>query len=183
MLKEVVTKLIVRQKIFTMRFYSILIVLFCTIIFGCTRDTFDTPPPSAEVLSTLTGSWTLNRVTQKDEGAEIKNSPYVIMDITSLFPYTQYKITLSGTANTPNGTYTAVPGSSPQIIRFNTGKWEVDDAKNPKMISFINGLDTTKMQIGSYPTSFNSSFKLRQTKIDMATGRPAITYDYEFVKQ
>jgi hypothetical protein len=76
-----------------------------------------------------------------------------------------------------------VPGSSPQIIRFNTGKWEVDDVKNPKMISFINGLDTTKMQIGSYPTSFNSSFKLRQTKIDVATGKPAITYDYEFVKQ
>lgn len=149
---------------------------------GCKREEFSSPAPSGDVLSTLTGSWRLAKATQKDEGAEIKNSPYVTMDITSLFPYTDYRLTLTGTAGN-KGTYTAVPGNSPKIIKYNTGNWEVDDVTNPKMIWFINGTDTTKMQIGSYPTSFNASFKLKQTKIDVATGKPAITYDYEFVKQ
>lgn len=163
--------------------YLLILTLVGTAFYSCKRETFDSPPASAAVLSTIQGSWTLNKVTQKDEGAEIKNSPYVIMDITSLFPYTQYKITIAGTSNVGSGTYTATPGSAPQILRSNTGKWEVDNVTNPKMISFINNSDTTKMQIGSYPTSFSPSFKLRQTKVDVATGKPAITYDYEFVKQ
>ena len=149
---------------------------------ACSPEEYDALPESGNVITSLTGNWTLKSVVQKDESAEIKNSPFVTQDLTSIFPYTQYKLTLQG-ASGATGTYTAVPGTSPKIIRSNTGKWEVDDAKNPKIISFINGTDTTKMQIGSYPRSFNASFKLRQTKIDLATGKAALTYDYEFVKQ
>jgi hypothetical protein len=149
---------------------------------GCKREEFSSVPPSGEVLTSLSGSWTLTRVTQKDETAEIKNSPFVTLDLTPLFPYTEYKLTLTSTGNA-TGDYTAVPGASPKIIRSNTGQWIVDDVKNPKFVSFVNGADTTRMQIGSYPTSFNSGFKLTQTKIDVATGKPAISYNYEFSKQ
>ena len=154
------------------------------VVIGCSPEEYDALPESSNVITSLAGNWTLKSVVQKDEGAENKNSPFVTMDLTSIFPYTQYKLTLASTSGT-SGTYTAVPGASPKIIRSNTGKWEVDDAKNPKVISFINGTDTTKMQIGSYPRSFNQSFKLRQTKVDMSTAAkaPAISYDYEFVKQ
>jgi hypothetical protein len=149
---------------------------------GCKREEFDNVPPSGDVLTSLAGSWTLKRVIQKDETAEIKNSPFVTLDLTSLFPYTEYKLTLTSTGSA-TGDYTAVPGASPKIIRSNTGKWIVDDVKNPKFVSFVDGADTTKMEIGSYPTSFNSSFKLKQTKVDVATGQPAISYNYEFSKQ
>ncbi|MCU7552592.1 DUF5004 domain-containing protein [Chitinophagaceae bacterium LB-8] len=159
------------------------IAVMATLVFvNCSPEEYDALPDSGNVTSSLIGNWTLRSVIQKDEGAEIKNSPFVTTDLTSIFPYTQYKLTLDG-ASGASGTYTAVPGASPKIIRSNTGKWEVDDVKNPKTISFINGTDTTKMQIGSYPRSFNSSFKLRQTKVDLATKKVALTYDYEFVKQ
>ena len=156
--------------------------LAVAIMFSCSPEEYDVLPESGNVITSLTGNWTLKSVVQKDENAEIKNSPFVSTDLTSIFPYTQYKLTLDGTP-AASGTYTAVPGSAPKIIRSNTGKWEVDDIKNPKTIYFINGTDTTKMQIGSYPRTFNASFKLRQTKIDLATGKAAISYDYEFVKQ
>lgn len=159
------------------------IAAVATVLFsGCSPEEYNSIPESGNVITSLSGNWTLKSVIQKDESAEIKNSPFVTTDLTAVFPYTQYKLTLDGTA-AATGNYTAVPGSAPKIIRSNTGKWEVDDLKNPKVISFINGTDTTKMQIGSYPRTFNSSFKLRQTKIDLATGKSAITYDYEFVKQ
>lgn len=154
------------------------------LVAGCSPEKYDTLPESGNVITSLTGNWTVKSVIQKDEGAENKNSPFVTIDLTSIFPYTQYKLTLASTSGT-SGTYTAVPGASPKIIRSNTGKWEVDDAKNPKVISFINGTDTTKMQIGSYPRTFNQSFKLRQTKVDQSTPAKAaaVSYDYEFVKQ
>lgn len=162
------------------------LILFTTVatllLTGCKREEFENVPPSGDVLSSLSGSWTLKSVIQKDETAEVKNSPFVTLNLTPLFPYTQYKLTLTSTGSA-TGDYTAVPGASPRIIRSNTGKWIVDDIKNPKMVSFVNGTDTTKMEIGSYPTSFNSSFKLKQTKIDVATGKPAISYNYEFAKQ
>ena len=153
------------------------IVAFCTLVsIRCKREEFSSVPATTDALASLTGSWTLKNVTQKDETAEIKNSPYVSMNITSLFPYTQYKLTLAGTAGATTGTYTAVPGEAPQIIRYNTGNWQVDDPKNPKKITFINGTDKIEMQIGSYPTSFNNGFKLKQTKIDAVTNKPAVTY-------
>lgn len=160
------------------------LIAFCTLVsIRCKREEFTSVPVSADPLASLLGSWTIKNVTQKDEGAEIKNSPYVTMNLTSLFPYTQYKLTLTGGTTATTGTYTAVPGSAPQIIRFNTGTWQVDDPKNPKKITFINGTDKMEMQIGSYPTSLNKGFKLKQTKIDVVTNKPAVSYEYEFVKQ
>ena len=161
-------------------FFSFL--LAALFLVSCRPEKFEAIPTANEVLTSLSGTWTLRSVTQKDETAEIRNSPFVTMDLTPLFPYTQYKLTLNGSGSA-TGDYTAVPGASPKIIRSNTGKWVVDDVKNPKLVSFINGTDTTKMEIGSYPTSFNASFKLKQTKVDVATGKPAITYNYEFAKQ
>jgi hypothetical protein len=167
------------MKINQIGLFIFLVVVLAT---GCKREEFDSVPQSGEVLTSLAGSWTLKRVIQKDETAEIKNSPFVTLDLTPLFPYTEYKLTLTSTGSA-TGDYTAVPGASPQIIRSNTGKWIVDDIKNPRFVSFVDGTDTTRMEIGSYPTSFNSGFKLKQTKIDVATGKPAISYNYEFSKQ
>lgn len=163
--------------------FVLALAVYTLVLAGCRPEKFETAPPAGNVITSLTGNWTLKSAIQKDETAEIKNSPYVTLDLTPLFPYTQYKLTLTGTAGSATGTYTAVPGAAPRILRSNTGKWEADNAENPKQIAFISGTDTTRMQIGSYPTSFNAAFKLRQTKIDLATGKPAITYDYEFVKQ
>lgn len=158
------------------------LALSALLLVSCTPEEFDSVPNTNSVLTSLSGTWTLRSVTQKDESAELRNSPFVTLDLTPLFPYNQYKLTLNG-SGTASGDYTAVPGAAPKIIRSNTGKWQVDDVTNPKLVSFINGTDTTKMEIGSYPTSFNASFKLKQTKVDRATGKPAITYNYEFVKQ
>lgn len=162
---------------------------FCALVsIRCTREEFNAVPASGDVLTSLNGSWKIRNVIQTDEAASGKSSPYISMNITSLFPYTEYKLTLNGTAGAVTGTFTAVPGNAPPVIPFNTGNWEVDNPKNPQVITFTNGSQEVEMKIGSYPSSFNPAFKLTQTKLDMAVAppdppAPAITYEYEFVKQ
>jgi len=159
---------------------------FCALVsIRCTREEFNSVPTAGDVLTSLNGSWVVRNVTQTDEAAAGKSSPYISMDITSLFPYTEYKLTLNSTAGATTGTFTAVPGNAPPVIPFNTGNWEVDDPKYPQVITFTNGSQEIEMRIDSYPTSFNPAFKLKRTKLDMESNElaPAISYEYEFVKQ
>lgn len=130
----------------------------------------------------LTGDWVLVSAKQTDEEAGIKNSPYISKDITSDFPYTEFKLKLNSASNAPTD-FTTTPGNSPKIIPFASGKWEVDNIAAPSQVHFIQGTDTLKAKFGSYPSAFSPNFKLKVDRVNAESGKVTMTYEYEFTKQ
>jgi Domain of unknown function (DUF5004) len=161
---------------------KIIIPILALLAFSaCSPEEYKDITPPANNITNLTGQWKLGSVVQKDEGAEIKNSPFVTMDITNLFPFTESGLTLSSTNGQPT-TYSYVKGNAPAIITAPTGNWKVDNLAAPKKIWFIGGTDTTTMEFGSMPRSFDAAFSLKIVKIDQESKKPAISYSYRFTK-
>lgn len=156
--------------------------LLALILHACQPKDYKTIGIPVENIGALTGTWKLTKVTQTDEDALRKGFPYTTMDLTTVFPYTDFKFTLNADGTTPT-TFSTVPGNSPKIIRLTSGKWMVDDPAYPKVVSLINGTDTAKVTLGSYPTGANATLKLRLEKRDASTGKLLISYSYEFAKQ
>lgn len=157
-------------------------VLGLLILAGCRPDEFEDLGAAQNNIDAISGTWKLISVVQKDEGAEVKNSPFVTIDLTSIFPYSTSSLVLNTAAGQPS-TYTYSRGTAPAIISSPSGNWKVDDVTNPKVISFINGTDTTKMSVGSYPRSFDNTFSLKNTKVDKGNSdKLAISYTYRFSK-
>ena len=163
---------------------SILTALFVGVVFtACTPEKFgDVVGPVESNISNLSGNWKLVKVVQSDLEAPEKNSPFPSADITTEFPYSDFRLTLNSAANAPT-TFTTTPGNSPRVIRLASGTWRVDNLAAPGQVFFINGTDTVKAQFGSYPSSFDPSFKLRVDRVNAETGKATMRYDYQFVKQ
>lgn len=137
--------------------------------------------------TSLSGTWKLSKVIQTDEDAKNKGFTYDAvnvqqMDITNVFPYSDYKLTFNMEGNAPT-TFTAVPGNAPKIIGLTSGKWLLDDPNYPKVISMVNGTDTARITLGSYPMGQTPVLKVRQERRDATTGKLLISYSYEFTKQ
>jgi hypothetical protein len=64
-----------------------------------------------------------------------------------------------------------------------SGNWTTDDPKYPKVLTLVNGTDTSRVTLGSYPTGSTGALKLRQEKRDATTNRLLISYNFEFTKQ
>jgi hypothetical protein len=133
-------------------------------------------------LTGLSGTWKLTKVTQTDEDALRKGFPFQTLDLTSVFPYTDFKLTLSANGTTPT-TFTTTPGNSPKIIKLTSGNWTVDDPNYPKVITMANATDTARITLGSYPSATNPLLKVRLERRDAATNKLLISYSYEFTKQ
>ncbi len=150
---------------------------------SCRPEKFgDIVGTSVSNITNLTGSWKLVKATQTDMEAPIKNSPFVTRDITTDFPFADFRLTLNSTG-TASTTFATTPGNSPRIIRLATGNWRVDNADAPRNIQFINGTDTVRALVGSYPTSFRSDFSVRIDRVNTETGKTTMRYDYVFAKQ
>lgn len=133
------------------------------------------------VIASLSGTWKLTKATQVDEDATKKGFPFKELDITSLFPYTNFVLTLNVTNGAP-ATFTTTPGSSPRIIKLASGNWTVDNIEYPKDITLTSGATTEKVTLGGYPVGASNTLKLRVERKD-ATGKLLISYSYEFAKQ
>ena len=151
-------------------------------ITSCQPDKYKTIDPPTNNVATLAGTWKLTRVVQTDEDAKRKGFPYQQMDLTSLFPYTDFKITFNVNGATPT-TFTTTPGNSPKIIRLTSGNWFTDDPAYPKMLTLANPTDTARITLGSYLTGINPSLKISLNKSDAATNKLVLSYSYEFTKQ
>lgn len=135
-----------------------------------------------DIISSLSGTWKLTKATQVDEDATRKGFPYKQMDITSLFPYTNFVVKFDVNNGAPS-TFTTTPGSSPKIIKLASGNWSVDDPDYPKVLTLTNGANSEKVTLGGYPTGPYSTLKLKVERKDAGTGKLLITYTYEFSKQ
>lgn len=147
---------------------------------ACKPDAHKEIGAPRNIQASLVGTWKLVKATQVDEDAARKGFPFKELDITNLFPYTNFVLKFN--SGTP-GTFTTTPGSSPKIIKLASGNWAVDNADYPKNITLTSGSTTEVVTLGGYPVGAATTLKLKVERKDASTGKLLITYTYEFAKQ
>lgn len=161
---------------------TITTLLVSVLFASCKPDSVEDLGIQRNLLQSVNGTWKLTKATQVDEDAAKKGFPYQQLDITNLFPYTSFVLTLNVAGGMPT-TFTAVPGTSPKIVKINNGNWTVDNLNYPKSIYLSNGAATDTITLGGYPVGASTTLKLIKEKRDATTGKLLISYSYEFAKQ
>lgn len=147
---------------------------------ACQPDVHKEIGAPRDIVSSITGTWKLIKATQVDEEAAKKGFPFKEMDITNLFPYTNFVLKLN--AGTP-ATFTTTPGTSPKIIRLGSGNWTLDNPDYPKTITLTSGSTTELVTLGGYPVGASKTLKIKVERKDASSGKVLISYSYEFAKQ
>jgi len=161
---------------------AIVVMLATIVLVACKPDSIEDMGGKRDFLQSINGTWKLTKATQVDEDAAKKGFPYQQLDITNLFPYTSFVITLNVSGGAPT-TFTTTPGTSPKIVKVNSGNWTVDNITTPKNIYLANGAATDTITLGGYPVGASTTLKLIKEKRDKTTGKLLISYSYEFAKQ
>jgi len=166
---------------------SIYLVAVAALLNACRPDKYSELGTPATVASSLAGTWKLSKVTQTDEDAKSKGFQYgsvnvQTMDLTNVFPYTDFKLTLNANGSTPT-TFTTTPGNSPKIIKLASGNWTFDNPTYPKVITMANATDTARITLGSYPSGAAPVLRITSERRDATTNKLLISYSYEFTKQ
>ena len=161
---------------------SLLIVTVAVFFAACTPVEHKELGAPRKIVESLNGTWKLINAKQVDEDASRKGFPFKELDITTLFPYTNFVLKLDLAGGAPSS-FTTTPGSSPRIIKLASGTWTVDNIDNPKDITLTNGVTTEKITLGGYPVGAASTLKLKVERKDAGSGKLLITYSYEFAKQ
>lgn len=159
-------------------FYT-LIVFFC--LAACTPADIDTKEAEGTKQELLEGTWQLTSLKQKEMQAIEKNFPLFAseMDLTEAFPghsYTDFRITFKN-----DGTFTSEVGNS-YVSLLSSGKWELDDENFPTKIIFSDGNEILEMLVGSWGNLIFNKFMLAEERIDPASGKTVIRYEYNFDK-
>ncbi len=162
-------------------FKIIYLPLLAVIIHSCQPKDYKEVGTAISTVSSLQGTWKLTKVTQTDEDAAKKGFPYQTMDLTKVFPYTDFKLILNTNGNMPT-TFATTPGNSPKIIRLLSGNWTIDNPDYPKVLTLISGSDTAAVTLGAYPVGSNNTLKIKLDKSDAVTGKLVLSYSYEFTK-
>lgn len=157
--------------------------LVAVLISSCQPDAHKELGDPAQIIASLQGTWKLTKATQVDEDAARKGFPFKELDITSIFPYTEFSLTFNTNGNEPT-TFTAVAGNSPKIIKLTSGDWVVDDPQYPQIITLTNGTTTEQITLGAYPVGANELLQLKvERKDSSANDKLLISYTYQFAKQ
>lgn len=160
-----------------------LVIAFLSAVMVLTSCQPDEPkefvPVTTGDVQSIAGIWTGSSVLQIDNDATRKNFPYKSMDVTSVLDFTKVKLTLQQNNGQPS-TFTIDHGTAPQIFRFSTGTWKVDNADKVGKISLINSGDTIHLVLGSYNLLAANKMMLKQAKTLL--GKDVITYEYNFSK-
>jgi Domain of unknown function (DUF5004) len=162
------------------------VLLMAGLFSACRPDKFEDIGPARNTLSSFAGTWKLTKVTQKDEESTRKGFPYAELDLTTLFPYTDFTLKLDVDAKFLPTTFTNTPGNSPKIITLTSGQWSVDNVQQPTVITFKNGTVTELVTLGGYPVGGNKNLKFKVERRDAdpaANNKLLISYTYEFTKQ
>lgn len=158
-----------------------LMLMMAALLFtNCRPDAFKDAGAPRDIATSLTGTWKLRKAVQVDEDAARKGFPYKELDITTIYPYTDFVLKLD--AGSP-GNFTTTPGASPKIIRFTSGTWTLNDPQFPSALLLKNGTVTDTATLGGYPVGAATTLKLKVQKKDASTGKLLISYTYEFAKQ
>lgn len=159
----------------------------CVLLFSCRPDAYKEIGQPLNKLQALSGNWKLVQVTQTDlvaerYGYQDPSRPDVSltsMDVTNVAPFSNFNMALT-LGNSTAGTFTTTPGTAPKIIKFAAGTLNVDNVDVPSKLSFINGTDTVKMDIGNYTALANNALVLSLTRYQ--GNKAVLRYDYKFSK-
>lgn len=158
------------------------LLLAVMILYSCKPEKVKPLSPApGSLVPNLAGTWQLASVIQTDADASNKGFPYKQLDVTNLFAYKDFKLTLNVSGNSPT-TFTTVQGASPKIIGVPSGNWLVDDPNYPKVLTLAGTSDTVKITLGSYPVEGNEHLVVTLNKHDQS-GKLLISYNYVFNKQ
>lgn len=158
------------------------ILTVAIVLAACSPTEYKELGPPRNILTAISGQWKLIRAVQTDEDAKAKGFPFKEKDLTTLFPYTDFSLTLNLSGAAP-GTFSTTPGSSPRIIKLASGNWTVDNPEYPKVITLTSGAVTETVTLGGYPVGSVNTLKLTVERRDAGTGKLLISYSYEFAKQ
>lgn len=161
------------------KIYYTLIVLLC--LASCTPADIVTTESAGTKQELLEGTWQITSLKQKELQAIEKNFPAFASekDLTEAFPghsYTDFRITFNN-----DGTFTSDAGDS-YVSLLSSGKWQLDNKEFPTKIIFSNGDKTVEMLVGSWGNLIFSKFMLADERIDPASGKTVIRYEYNFDK-
>lgn len=163
----------------------ILIILLAaiTVLHACRPDKFEEVGAQRRVTDSFAGTWNLTKVTQKDEDAAQKGFPYSSLDLTTLFPYTDYSLTLNVTTGGQLTTFSTTAGNSPAVIAVPSGNWSAGPSEYPTYVVFKQNTVTDTLTLGSYPAGGRNVLQLKKERRDASTGKLLVSYTYEFTKQ
>ena len=159
---------------------GLLLLLVATFFTACTPDAHKEIGAPRNIAGSLEGTWKLVKATQVDEDAARKGFPFKELDITTLYPYTDFVLKFN--SGSP-ATFTTTPGGSPKIIKLASGNWTLDNPDYPQKLTLTSGATTEIATLGGYPSGPYSNLKLKVERKDASTGKVLITYTYEFAKQ
>ena len=157
-------------------------IMAAVLLTACQPDAHKELGAPKNIINSLQGTWKLTKATQVDEDAKAKGFPFKEKDLTTLFPYTDFRLTFNLDRGNP-ATFTTTPGASPKIIKLTSGTWTVDNAEYPKNITLTSGATNEVTTLGGYPSELSNILKLKVEKRDASTGKLLISYSYEFAKQ
>ncbi|MET0636582.1 MAG: DUF5004 domain-containing protein [Chitinophagaceae bacterium] len=159
---------------------KIVYIMMVLLIAGCQPDAHKEIGPARDLVQSMNGTWKLTRVIQRDNEAVRKGFPFRDLDITGLFPYSDFILTLNADAGNPT-TYSSVQGNAPAILKSASGNWTVDNPDYPGVIALANGTTVDSIRLGGYPVGAETNLSLTvQRKLGE---KLVISYIYEFTKQ
>jgi len=164
--------------------YTIVLTWVITIFLGgCIEEFGETGEPFNRT-EQVVGTWTVTKVVQRDLLTE--NPLFETYDITSLFDFAQYSVTLNA-----DGTFSvANTGNAPDFV-LTSGTWVLDDPDRPATI-LLTGQDSTSVlnfrslntltESNELETNFIRKVQIPDTTAIGYTIVPAISYEYTLSK-
>jgi|GEM_PF-4240859 len=164
---------------------SLKIFLFCAVLVACQKDdnfpAIDNPIPLKPAL--LSGTWTTTKVVQFDKEAVDNGFPTDIQkrDITSSFPFTDYKIKFDVDASGKPTNYIVTPGNAPNFLTLNQGIWVLDDFVFATTLTLTNPADVNASAFRIKRLESNK-ISLQLVRNDAIDNTEYSYYEYEFTK-
>lgn len=131
----------------------------------------------------LKGTWTTTRVIQFDKEAIDNGFPTEIQrrELTSLFPFVEFKIQFELDSSGKPGAFTVTPGNAPNFLTLSSGIWALDDYVFATSISLT---DPANVNASSFRIKRLESNKisLQIVRNDLSDNTEYSYYEYEFTK-
>jgi hypothetical protein len=162
-----------------------MLLLCMVLVAACQKDDnfpeLSNPIPLKPAL--LSGTWTTSKVVQFDKEAVDNGFPADVQkkDLTTAFPFADFKIKFDLDATGKPGVFTVTPGNAPNFLTINTGNWTLDD--------YVFATNISLADPGNVNASAFRIKRLESNKISLQIVRNDFTdnteysyYEYEFTK-
>jgi hypothetical protein len=120
---------------------NILIVLLAIVLVSCIEEFGNTGEP-IDRKEQVTGNWKVTTMIQRDLLTD--NPDVATFDITSIYSFTQYTLTL----NADGSFTTSNPGNAPEFV-ISSGTWAFDDDQFPSAIILSGSGSSSVLDFGS----------------------------------